>query len=104
MFERKRVGFHFEEDGTLAVEKPAYSAISYTLGVKNRLNGGLIAGAPTWVIPDGTTVVKSAESNTTTSVTVRLGGGVAGERHLIKCRWQSSNGDQDETEFALVII
>jgi hypothetical protein len=63
--------------------KDATGALAYTADFSPEIGADTIASA-TWTIPAGLT--KDAESNTTTTATVKLSGGTLGARYECICR------------------
>jgi hypothetical protein len=67
----------------LAAVKDPNDLVDYELSWATQLGTDTITSA-TWIVPAG--IVKDSESNTTTTATVWLSGGTAGQQYQITCR------------------
>lgn len=57
--------------------------------------------AVTWLVPNG--LVKESESNTTTTATVWLSGGEAGQSYDVVCRITTANGRIDDRTLNIIV-
>lgn len=67
------------------------------------LGSDTITGTPTWTSsPSGLTHV--ATSNTTTTTTIRLSGGVVGQEYIVTCHIVTVSGQEAERSFRLKVV
>jgi len=60
--------------------------------------GDTIMGTPTITLPTGGTLVKDSQSNTATTVTVKLSGGTAGVDYQVTCTIVTTPGTRTRKE------
>ena len=53
-----------------------------------------------WTV--GTGLTEEATSNTTTTATIQLSGGTAGETYTVECKITTTNGETDERTFKIL--
>ena len=75
-------------------------AIAYTMNWAADLNNSTLS-AVNWTIPSALT--NESQSNTTTSASVRLSGGIAGQEYKIECSVTSAAGEDMQAHFLLTI-
>lgn len=80
--------------------KDPNASLPYTLDWSQWLNGDLIVSVA-WSVPSGLTTVGS--SNTTTTATITLAGGVAGRTYEVRCRVTTATGAVDDRTFQLAV-
>ena len=82
------------------LEQDKDEAIAYTMNWAGDLNSSTLA-AVTWTIPSALT--NESQSNTTTTATVRLSGGTAGQVYKVECSVTSATGEDMQAHFLLAI-
>jgi hypothetical protein len=76
-------------------------AVARTLNWAADLNGSTISGTPTWTVPAGLT--NEATSNTTTTASIRISGGVPGQDYIITCLVTTAASEDLEVHALLTI-
>lgn len=89
--------FKTEADGLTYISKDANATLDYVITWANWLGADTITGAPVWTVDAGLTL--SAQSNTTTTATVWLAAGIAGQNYTVACRITTTGGRIDERSF-----
>lgn len=74
--------------------------LDYTANWATWLDGDTISTS-TWTVPSG--ITKVTDSNTTTTATIWLSGGTAGEKYEIKNTITTAGGRKDERTFKLTV-
>jgi hypothetical protein len=83
--------------GSLPQDKD--EAVTHTVNWTRDLNGGTI-DTVTWAVAG---LTNQSQTNTTTTSSVRLAGGVAGQSHTVTCSSITSLGEHKEIEFTVDI-
>lgn len=81
--------------------KDPSAKLDYTLDWSTYLGGADTIASATWTLSAGLT--KVAESNTTTSATVRISGGTAGGTETASCHVIFSSGQEDERSIEIAL-
>ena len=96
--------FEYDDAGPWIIKDPD-ATLDYTLdwdvSGDSWLSGDVIAAAPVWTVTPGLTIVSQA--NTTTTATVWLAGGTAGQTYTASCKITTGAGRVDERSFRLKI-
>jgi hypothetical protein len=79
---------------TYRVWKDPQAVLEYGFDWSEWLVGADTISAATWTVPAGLT--KASESNTTTTSTVWLSGGVRGNTYAVSCHITTAGGRQDD--------
>lgn len=82
-------------------KKDPDASIRFTIDWSVWLGSDTIAGAPVWSVDAGITNVGS--SNTTTTATITLSGGVAGTTYKARCRVTTAAGDVDDRTIEILV-
>lgn len=75
------------------------ATVDFPIDFTDYLDGDTISGTPDWDVPSGLSL--QSQTNTTTSATAFLSGGVAGVDYLVRCRIATAAGRTDDR--ALII-
>jgi len=84
------------------IEKDPQAVLDYAMDWADWLDTDTITGTPVWTIDSG--VTKASQSNTTTTATAWLSGGVLGQTYTVTCRITTAGGRTDERSFRLKIV
>lgn len=82
------------------VPKDPSDVLDYTISWLNWLNGENISAA-TFTVEAGLT--KGAETNTTTTASVRLSGGTAGNQYTVTCQITTNTGQIAQRSFEVAV-
>lgn len=94
--------FKIDTDGLYYIEKDPSAVLDYALDWSDWLVADTITGTPTWTVPTGLT--KDSQSNTTTTATAWLSGGVAGMSYTVACKIVTAGGRTDERSFRIKCV
>lgn len=84
------------------VPKDPQEVIDYTVDWAAELGTGeQISGTPVWTVPSG--ITKDSQANTTTTATVWLSGGTAGNEYEIACKISTNNSPARTHEKTIVV-
>jgi hypothetical protein len=76
------------------------AVLDYEIDWSTYLGADTIATA-TWDVPDG--ITNEADTNTTTTTTIRVSGGVAGTSYMLKCAVELATGQEDVRRIKIVV-
>jgi hypothetical protein len=83
------------------VKKDPNAVIDYTVDWGDWLASGETISVSAWTVPTG--ITEDASSNTSTTATIRLTGGTAGENYDIANKITTSGGEIDERTFTVIM-
>lgn len=95
--------FEYDDDGPWIIKDPDAVldyALDWNAEGEEWLGADTITGTPVWTVETGLT--KDSQSNTTTTATVWLSGGTAGETYTVACKITTAGGRTDERTFRVI--
>lgn len=96
--------YYTDTDGLLTIDKDPDATLDYSQDWSDWLTdvSDTITGTPVWTVGAGLT--KVSQSNTTTTATAFISGGVAGSKEPVACKITTSGGRTDERTVYLKIV
>lgn len=93
--------FYKDADGYDAIDKRPDEVADYQLDFSSNLDSGDTISTDTWTVPTG--ITEDSNSNDTTTATVWLSGGTAGQKYLIQCQVVTAQGRTKDRQFRVYV-
>lgn len=96
--------YYFDTDGLPTIDKDPNATLDYSQDWSDWLSpiSDTITGTPVWTLGAGLT--KISQSNTTTSASAFISGGVIGSKEPVACKITTTGGRVDERTVYLKIV
>lgn len=83
------------------IDKDPNDVLDYTVDWETWLGADTITGTPSWAIDPSGELSIASQANTTTTATVFLSGGTAGDTYSVRCRIVTTGGRTKDQSFLI---